>query len=71
MVHQPAPAEGESSFVTVISPSNFYQTTLQNGKQVQVIHIVVSKDGKTMHNTIKGTDAKGKPYEELEVWDKK
>jgi hypothetical protein len=56
--------------VTVINPGDFYETLLQDGKQVQVTHAVISKDGKTMRNTIKGTDAKSKPYEGLVVWDK-
>lgn len=68
--NQPAPSAGQMSVVTVISPSDFYLTLLQDGKQVQVTHILVSKDGKTMRNTIKGTDAKGKPFEGLVVWDK-
>lgn len=67
---QTAPPAGRSSIITVISPGNSYQTTLQNAKQVRVSHIVVSKDGKTMTGTIKGTDAKGKPYEGIELFDR-
>jgi hypothetical protein len=33
-------------------------------------HFIVTKDGKTIRGTSKGRDAKGKPYESLEVWEK-
>jgi hypothetical protein len=33
-------------------------------------HDIVSKDGKTMQMTTKGTDAQGKPYETVEVFDR-
>jgi hypothetical protein len=33
-------------------------------------HDVVSKDGKTMQMSTKGTDAQGKPYETVEVFDR-
>ena len=67
---QGAPAEGTFEVITVIGPGDFYETALQNGKQVRVEHIVVSKDGKTLRATIKGTDAQGQSYEQLEVFDK-
>ena len=67
---QTAPSEGRSSVVTMIEPGEWYTTALQNGKQVQLIHSVVSKDGKTMRLTVKGTDAQGKPSEQLAVFDK-
>jgi hypothetical protein len=63
-------SEGEQSFDTVVEPGNWYHTSLQNGKQVEVIHGIVSKEGKTMQQITKGTDAKGKPYEGIEVYDK-
>ena len=63
-------SEREQSFDTVVEPGNWYHTSLQNGKQVEVIHGIVSKEGKTMQQITKGTDAKGKPYEEIEVYDK-
>ena len=67
---QGAPAEGISEVITVIGPGESYSTQLQNGKQVQVMHIVVSKDGKTLRATIKGTDAKGKSYQGTELFEK-
>ena len=67
---QPASPEGETSIETVIEPGNRYLTTLKDGKQIEVQHLVISKDGKTMSITDKGTDAKGKPYESVSVYDK-
>ncbi len=67
---QPAPAEGESYVETMIDPGNRFLTTLKNGKQIEVQHLVVGKDGKTMSITAKGTDAKGKSFENVSVYDK-
>ena len=60
----------QMAVATVIGPSELYETVLQNGKQVEVLHVVVSKDGKTLTVTDKGTDAKGKPFESISVFDK-
>ena len=62
--------EGVFAFATMSGPGDWYLTILQNGKQVEVFHDVVSKDGKTLHETIKGTDVKGKPFEGLLLFDK-
>jgi len=62
--------EGQMSVTTMISPSEWYGTSLSGGKQVAFGHYVISKDGKTMTRTGKGTDDKGKPYESLAVWEK-
>ncbi len=62
--------EGTSITVTMIAPGEWYTTYLQKGKQVQLIHSVISKDGKAMHLTTKGMDAQGKPTEASSVWDK-
>jgi len=61
---------GISIVVTMIGPGEWYSTFLQNGKQIRVLHNVISKDGKTMQLTTKGTDAQGKPTESRSVWDK-
>ena len=60
----------EQSFDTVVEPGDWYHTSLQNGKQVEVIHGIVSKDGKTMRQITRGIDAKGKPYEGIEVYER-
>ena len=70
MRHAPRQFNPDSQVVTVIGPVAFYETVVQNGKQIRVEHIVVSKDGKTLRATIKGTNAQGKPFEQLEVFDK-
>ena len=43
---------------------------LKGGKEMLHIYSVVSKDGKTMTNTTKGTDAQGKPFSRVAVWEK-
>jgi alkanesulfonate monooxygenase SsuD/methylene tetrahydromethanopterin reductase-like flavin-dependent oxidoreductase (luciferase family) len=63
-------SEGEQSFDTVVARGDWYHTSLRNGKQVEVIHGIVSKDGKTMRQITKGTDAQGKAYETVEVYEK-
>jgi len=68
---QGGPATGSSYIETRIDAGEVYWTLLQNGKQTSVSHFVVSQDGKTLFGTTKGTDAKGKPFEALEVWEKK
>lgn len=62
--------EGISAVVTVIDPSSVCTTYMQNGKQVYMIHGVIDKDGKTMHQTSRGVNAKGEVYEAHAVWDK-
>jgi hypothetical protein len=69
-VLQAAPAEVESYVETMLEPGNRFLTQLKNGKQTQVQHLVLSKDGKTMSITTRGTDAKGKPFESVSVFDK-
>jgi hypothetical protein len=67
--HDP-PVEGVSYVETVIEPGDWYLTVLQNGKQAKVIHKTVSKDGKVMTQTTTGTDPEGKPYKQMEVYDR-
>jgi len=62
--------KGQMAVATVICPSEIYETVLQNGRQVEVLHVVVSKDGKTLTVTDKGTDAKGKSFESISIFDK-
>jgi hypothetical protein len=45
-------------------------TVKQNGKVIANIRSIVSKDGKTMTNTIDGVDEKGVKYHAVEVLDK-
>ena len=47
-----------------------YTAKKKDGKYSIIGRSVVSKDGKTMTNTIKGTGADGKPYNATMLWDK-
>jgi len=67
---QGTPPAGMSYVYTLVAPGDSYVTVLREGKQVSVVHGVISKDGKTNTWTIKGTDANGKPVDALQVWDK-
>jgi hypothetical protein len=70
IIKSPLRTERTLAYVTVIGPGEAYVTTFQNGKQTVWDHYVVSKDGKTLTITTKGTDAKGKPAEALYVLDR-
>ena len=63
-------AQGLSIIDTVIGPGNVYGTYIQDGKQTQLVHRIVSKDGKTMNWTSKGTDNQGKPFESLVLYER-
>jgi hypothetical protein len=66
-----APLPAETIYVeTVAEPGNWYVTILQKGKQVRLIHKIFSKDGKTMTQTLTGADAQGKPFEQVQVFDR-
>jgi hypothetical protein len=45
-------------------------TQKKGGKEVMAVTSVVSKDGKTRTSTFKGTDAAGKPVNNVAVYDK-
>ena len=45
-------------------------TTMQDGKVIQTVHSVLSKDGKTATRTVKGTDAQGNRIDRVEVYDR-
>lgn len=64
------PTEGTFVVITVVAPDDMYGTSIQNGKQVEMTHTFVGKDGKTMNRTIKGMDDQGKPFEAFEVYDR-
>jgi hypothetical protein len=67
---KPAPAGSDAGILTIVTPHEFYSTSLKGGKQLGFQHIVISADGKTKRSTIKGTGPDGKPSESLAVWDK-
>jgi hypothetical protein len=43
---------------------------MKGGKEMLHLHSVVSKDGKTMRITVKGTNAQGEPVSGMAVWEK-
>jgi hypothetical protein len=43
---------------------------MKGGKEMLHLHSVVSKDGKTLRVTVKGTDAQAKPVSGVSVWEK-
>jgi hypothetical protein len=47
-----------------------WEVKKSDGKYHQTGRIVISKDGKTMTQTFKGTDAEGKPVQGTNVYDK-
>jgi hypothetical protein len=70
VVKSSSAAAGESDVVTMIAPGEWYDTTMQNGKQTGFIHSSISKDGKTMTAHVKGTDTQGKPYEHMIIFER-
>jgi len=64
------PGEG---IVVIFTRFDFHTgcfTRLKNGKQVYVNLTSASTDGKTQRDNYKGTDAEGKPFEQLVVYDR-
>ena len=67
---QGGPEKGTSIFAVVVDSNIAYNVFMQNGKQVFLLRVNMSKDGKTFTSTTKGTDAQGKPYEGLWFFEK-
>jgi hypothetical protein len=65
-----APANGISSVAAVIDTDTIYQIYLQNGKQIGLMRVDFSKDGKTFTISGKGADAQGKPVEYIRLFEK-
>ena len=58
-------------FVEVLTdPGNWYVAILMDGKQTALLHKTISKDGRTMRQTTKGTTPDGKTFEQIEVFDR-
>ena len=67
---KPPVGQGLLYIETLIEPGHWIATILMNGKQVAIYHKVIDKDGKTMRQTFKGVDPDGKPFEQIQVYDK-
>ena len=59
--------KGITAVETLLEPGDWYVTFLMNGKQSMVMHKVISPDGQTMRQTIRGLDPQGKPVEQIQV----
>jgi len=72
---KPYPITGSEIADTVslkrIDANTSERTDSKNGKVVQTFTRVVSKDGKTMTVTIKGTNAQGQPVNNVVVFEKR
>jgi hypothetical protein len=53
------PPSGVSQTIKVPNDYSHDYTTTQDGKVISTAHSVLSKDGKTITRTVKGTDAQG------------
>jgi hypothetical protein len=56
--------------VKQIDDHTLHVTSKKGGKVVLVAHVVVAPDGKTRTVTVTGTDAKGKKYKSVAVYEK-
>jgi hypothetical protein len=64
-----APPAGTTLVISKLKDKNSRDfTTLRDGKEIQLSHVVVTKHAMTQ--TIKGVDAQGKPFEAVVTMDK-
>jgi hypothetical protein len=70
MKFQQGGTEGTSAILTVIDPGDWCITVLQNDRQITTYHVVVGKDGKTAREVMKANDAQGKPYEQIQIYER-
>ena len=61
---------GTTIVETLIAPGERYATFLKDGNQLMVIQKVVGEDGKTLSLNYMGTDARGKPFDTMVVYDR-
>jgi hypothetical protein len=66
------PEEGDFDAITakMINDHTRELRYMKNGKEVRTRRLVVSKDGKTMTSTVKGTDPKGNKVAGTDVFDR-
>jgi hypothetical protein len=62
--------QGRTIIEALISSGEWYAIFLQDGKQYQTIRKMIANDGKTMTQVIRGVDTQGKPFEQLNVYDR-
>jgi hypothetical protein len=59
--------KGETIVETLLGPGEWLVTYMRNGTQYLMMHKVISQEGKTMRQTIKGLDPQGRPAEQVQV----
>ena len=59
--------KGETLVETSLGPGEWYVTYLMNGKQYLTMHKLISPDGQTMRQTIRGLDPQGHPGEQIQM----
>jgi hypothetical protein len=64
------PTDGTTESVKQVNANTRHVTSMKGGKQVTTEQITVSADGKTMRSVIKGMLPNGKPYTNVEVFEK-
>jgi len=67
---QGGPTDGTTESVKQIDANTRHLTTMQGGKAVTTERITLSADGTTMRIVVKGTPPNGKPFTDLEVFEK-
>jgi len=69
--HQGPPREGDIlELETLIAPGEWVLTRMRDGKQYNTVHKIISKDGKTMRQTRRGTSLQGTPVDRVSVFDR-
>ena len=66
-------SETQESILNIVIPvgsGDWFISTIVNGRNVLLRHMMVSKDGKTMIETFKGTNMEGKPVDAMAVSDR-
>lgn len=58
--------KGETIVETLLGPGEWFVTYMKDGKQYLTMHKLISPDGKTMRQTIKGLDPQGHPAEQIQ-----
>jgi hypothetical protein len=64
------PPSGTSETIKKIDDYTLDSTATRDGKVIEAVHVVVTKDGKTVTATVKGTDPQGNPVDRVEVYDR-
>ena len=64
------PTDGSTESVTQVNANTRHITVMQGGKTVSTEQITLSADGKTMRIVAKGTSPDGKPFTDVEVFER-